>query len=613
MLWELSVVEQRYRAVLEVRAGVSVVEVAERYGVRRETVHRWLRRFAEEGLAGLEDRSHRPREHPWRLPAELEARICELRRRHPRWGPRTLVFELERRGGGRVSRSTVYRTLVRNGLIEPAQRRRSRSSYRRWERPGSMQLWQIDVTASIFVGTAELKIVTGIDDHSRFCVMATIVARATTRPVCRAFVDAMLAYGVPEEVLTDNGNVFTNRYRKPFTPREVLFDRICRENGITHRLTKVRSPTTTGKIERLHQTLQVELLVPHGPFESLEEAQAELDGWRQTYNGDRPHQALGMAFPITRFKPVPSGELGFALPPEFGVVDQDAPVAEPVTPVADTDDQVEIVEPANDEAAHRPSWEPGMALEVDRVVPPSGNLCLGGQQIWLGPRLAGRLVRFWVDETHLHVILDGARLKTLPSRLSVVDLGRLAAHDARPAGPAPISAPTTSTAVEVDRLVNGVGLVGLLGAQHSVGFELAGRMITLRFEGQLMAVTADGELIRTMPSPVAAKDHHRLRGARAASAPAPLPAEAVIVQRRVSTRGSVQVANERVQVGLAHAGKTITIAVEAAVFRVIVDPNLTLVVARTGTDEVHRYKVNALERTPRVRGTSTEAKTWRVK
>ena len=167
--------------------------------------------------------------------------------------------------------------------------------------------------------------------------------------------------------------------------------------------------------------------------------------------------------------------------------------------------------------------------------------------------------------------------------------------------------------MEVDRLVNGVGLVGLLGAQHYVGFELAGRMITLRFEGQLMAVIADGELVRTMPSPVATKDHHRLRGARAAADEVPLPAEAVMVQRRVSTRGSVQVANERIQVGLAHAGKTVTIAVEAAVFRVIVDPDLTLVIARTGTDEVHRYKVNAVERTPRVRDTSTEAKTWRVK
>src|SRR5579884_36963 len=611
MLWELSVVEQRYRAVLEVRAGVPVVEVAERYGVRRETVHRWLRRFAEEGLAGLEDRSHRPREHPWRLPAEVEARICELRRRHPRWGPRTLVFELERRGAGRVSRSTVYRTLVRNGLIEPAQRKRSRASYRRWERPGSMQLWRIDVTASIFVGTAELKIVTGIDDHSRFCVMATIVARATARPVCSAFAEAMRTYGVPDEVLTDNGKVFTGRYGKPFSPREVLFDRICRENGITHRLTRVRSPTTTGKIERLHQTLQQELLVSHGPFDSIEEAQAELDAWRRTYNCDRPHQALGMAFPTTRFKPAPSDELDLTLPPDLEIVDHDAPMAAPVAPAVEADDQVDVVEPAKDEVVE--AWAPGMALEVDRVVPPSGNLWLGGQQIWLGPRLAGRLVRFWVDETRVHIILDGARLKTLPSRLSVVDLGRLAAKGAQPAGPAPISAPTSGNAMEVDRLVNGVGLVGLLGAQHYVGFELAGRMITLRFEGQLMAVVADGELVRTMPSPVAAKDHHRLRGARAATAEVPLPAEAVIVQRRVSTRGSVMVANQRVQVGLAHAGKTITIAVEAAVFRVIVDPALTLVIARTGTDEVHRYKVNAVERTPRVRDTSTEANALRVK
>jgi Integrase core domain len=80
-------------------------------------------------------------------------------------------------------------------------------------------------------------------------------------------------------------------------PVEVLFDRICRENGITHRLTKPRSPTTTGKIERLHQALPRELLEPHGPFETLEALQAGLDAWRAEYNGDRPHQSLAMAFP----------------------------------------------------------------------------------------------------------------------------------------------------------------------------------------------------------------------------------------------------------------------------------------------------------------------------
>ena len=115
-----------------------------------------------------------------------------------------------------------------------------------------MQLWQLDVTASAFLADGrEVKIVTGIDDHSRYCVIARAVMRATARPVCRAFVEAMAVYGVPEEVLTDNGTVFTGRFIKP-RPAEVLFERICRENGITARRTRPRSPTTTGKIERLH-------------------------------------------------------------------------------------------------------------------------------------------------------------------------------------------------------------------------------------------------------------------------------------------------------------------------------------------------------------------------
>ena len=80
MLWELSVAEQRYRAVLEVGAGVPVTEVAERYGVSRQSVHTWLVRYRQEGIAGLEDRSHQVHDHPWRIPAGVEEAICELRR-----------------------------------------------------------------------------------------------------------------------------------------------------------------------------------------------------------------------------------------------------------------------------------------------------------------------------------------------------------------------------------------------------------------------------------------------------------------------------------------------------------------------------------------------------
>jgi transposase InsO family protein len=121
-----------------------------------------------------------------------------------------------------------------------------------------MELWQLDVMGGVLHDGSELKAVMAIDDCSRYALGVGLVERATTRPVCRVFAGLLERYGIPEEVLTDNGKVFTGRYAS--RPAEVLFDRICRENGITHRLTAPRSPTTTGKIERFHGMLRRELL-----------------------------------------------------------------------------------------------------------------------------------------------------------------------------------------------------------------------------------------------------------------------------------------------------------------------------------------------------------------
>ena len=112
MLVELKAVEQRYRAVIDVLDGMNVTDVARRNNVTRQSVHAWLRRYRDEGPSGLVDRSHRVRRHPWQVPAEVESAVCELRRTHPRWGPKRLVFEMGRRGHGRVTRSTVYLSLI---------------------------------------------------------------------------------------------------------------------------------------------------------------------------------------------------------------------------------------------------------------------------------------------------------------------------------------------------------------------------------------------------------------------------------------------------------------------------------------------------------------------
>ena len=104
VLVELSVVEQRYRVVLAVEAGATVSEIARQAGVSRQTVHRWLARYADHGLAGLADRSKRPQSCPHQLPVELEAAICELRREHPRWDHAGCSTSWDGRGAGRSCR-----------------------------------------------------------------------------------------------------------------------------------------------------------------------------------------------------------------------------------------------------------------------------------------------------------------------------------------------------------------------------------------------------------------------------------------------------------------------------------------------------------------------------
>ena len=202
-LVEVSVVEQRYRAVLEVRAGVHVTEVAARFGVSRQSVHAWVRRYEQGGLGALADRSRRPESCPHQTPDEVEAAACEVRREHPKWGPARIADELGRLGVVPApSRMSVYRVLVRHGLIEPAARKRPRDSYLRWERDEPMALWQMDIVGGMFLADGtEAKVVTGVDDHSRYCVIASVVARATGRAVCLAFASALREFGVPDEVL----------------------------------------------------------------------------------------------------------------------------------------------------------------------------------------------------------------------------------------------------------------------------------------------------------------------------------------------------------------------------------------------------------------------------
>ncbi|WP_323102477.1 helix-turn-helix domain-containing protein, partial [Intrasporangium sp. YIM S08009] len=171
--------------------GRTVSEVAASWGVSRQTLHAWLARYESDGLEGLADRSHRPASCPHQMDAGVEVAVLEARRRHPGWGPRRIVFELGKRGVV-ASESGVYRALRRAGLIEPGRRRREQRAWRRWERARPNELWQLDVVGGVLLADGStLKCLTGVDDHSQFCVSARLLVKERMQPVCDAFTLAL--------------------------------------------------------------------------------------------------------------------------------------------------------------------------------------------------------------------------------------------------------------------------------------------------------------------------------------------------------------------------------------------------------------------------------------
>jgi len=528
----LSVVEQRLDAVRAVLDGADVVEMAARLGVHRATLHRWVARYLTGQLAGLADRSHRPHSCPRQVDDVVEVAVAEMRREHPRWGSRRIRLEMLRKPGPWAgqglavpSERTIDRILHRQGLLRARPRKRPKDSYVRFERPGPMQLWQMDIVGGIRLVSPvtgelrEAKVVTAVDDHSRYCVIAKVVERATGRAVCLALAEALVRFGVPEEINSDNGKQFTDRFgRHGGRSGEVLFDKICRKNGITHRLTAPASPNQNGKVERFHGTFRPDFLDAGGPFTSLQHAQAAVDAWVQHYNADRPHQALDEKLPVTpadRFAPVPAAQrdlIGLWLPATVESASSAVPAG-----------------PADPDAASSPvpakgaAWNGG-PVEFDRVVPPSGNMIVCQRQFWMGSHRAGMTARIWAGCDLIHVLISGVRIKTVRSHLSEADLARLIAQGAVPAGPSPLPPVEDGDAVEVERCVSRIGLVCLAGRQLLAAEILGGRRVGIRIEpATLMFYDL---ATRTAPHPQEPPDPPNRSKARAASA-RPGPATAL--------------------------------------------------------------------------------------
>ena len=359
----VTMADLRLEVLLEVeRTGLTVTEVCRRYGISRQTYYRYRRRYLAEGLDGLEDRSRRPLHPANQIPVDLEVRICEMRKDHPRWGARRIRTELTRAGFDAPAISTTHQVLIRNGLVAVEPPRRTRAD-KRFERDIANDLWQIDATRVVLVDDTETWVVDLIDDHSRYLLAAIAGPRAAGDLAWDAFETAASRYGLPRQVLSDNGLIFTGRLHGV----EVMFEKSLNDLGVEMVNSAPYHPQTLGKLERFHRTLK-EWLQDEGPVFDLDHLQELLDGFRHHYNRRRPHQGIGDATPAERYDTEPTEPNVIQLP---------------------TPD--EMTEPAYPQHA------------FIRKVGATGNIGFRGKLIQVGIRFAGSRVRVIEIERLVHI------------------------------------------------------------------------------------------------------------------------------------------------------------------------------------------------------------------
>lgn len=294
----MDVVDQRVRLVLEVESGrLSARGAAAGFGVGKSQVYEWLARYRAFGLDGLVPRSRRPHRSPGETPAEVEDAIVTLhKRRRGRWGAKKIRARLAMDGVPVPATSTVHAILIRRGLVVPRPRRR-RDPGQRFAREYSNQLWQIDGTQHRLRNGRDFWVVDIEDDATRFLLATVVGATLTGRLGWQALRAAVHRYGLPAQLLSDNGTTFTGRLHG----FEVGFERSVRTAGIDFIHARPDHPQTLGKDERQHGT-QNGWIADYRPG-SLAEAQQVLDAYREDYNTYRPHEAIGLRLPVEVYRP----------------------------------------------------------------------------------------------------------------------------------------------------------------------------------------------------------------------------------------------------------------------------------------------------------------------
>jgi putative transposase len=304
MSWRsTSVINQRRQMLRDYNSQLySKTELAERYGVSRPTIDRWIARAIDEGHQGLNDRSHAVHTCPHRTDQQIEQVVIDVRREHPDWGPKMITGRLKRLSPEIVlpAESTIAAILKRNGLITDVVRRRRVRDRAEKPRVGTIdqpnQLWNIDYKGEALLGDGRYCYpLTVTDTFSRFLLVCTgfysTGGHATKACLERAFRE----YGLPDAIRSDNGTPFRGVGLNGLSRLNIWWMKL----GIHHIHTRPGCPQDNGQHERMHRTLKKATMLPTA--NTLEKQQRRFDAFRGDFNNERPHQGIGREVPASLY------------------------------------------------------------------------------------------------------------------------------------------------------------------------------------------------------------------------------------------------------------------------------------------------------------------------
>lgn len=279
--------------------GSNVRALCRRFGISPATGYKWLCRFREEGVDGLRDRSRRPHHSPNRTSPQVEAAVLAVREKHPVWCGRKIRRVLQKRGHREVpAASTITEILRRHGKLSPPQR--AQRDLLRFEAEAPNDLWQMDFKGDFALRAGRCYPLTVLDDHSRFSVALRACPNQQRETVRSELIPVFDRFGLPYAMLMDNGPPWGAMGEKGLTRLSVWLIRL----GIRVVHSRPYHPQTLGKDERFHRTLKAEVLKRYD-LRDLPECQRRFDPWRDAYNFERPHDALGLDVPVSRYRASP--------------------------------------------------------------------------------------------------------------------------------------------------------------------------------------------------------------------------------------------------------------------------------------------------------------------